>query len=337
MDLLIFCLICYLSWRLLNKAQVPAAAIIGPLAAIVACNLLWRDLTVPGLLRPVLSVVAGMLLGFRFNIKVRGLMKPLSFGLLWMIITGNIAAVALYLTGMDSMTALFASMPGGGPELAIASMSSGADSFEVMLFHTARMLFIILIIPFLLKRNGENQIPAEKCETASSDENRPSGLDWFCLAGFAFLAGFGLNHLPAGNILGSLLAVGIYVRVRKLDIRVKQKYQDYAVMGIGGLIGLSVTEESLLALPQLVLPLAVLCVFLTASGLLLGYLLHKYAHWGLTTSLLATAPGGILPICMLAIELGADAACVATFHAVRLIGVLLIAPLQAQLLEHVFH
>ena len=101
---------------------------------------------------------------------------------------------------------------------------------------------------------------------------------------------------------------------------------------MGGLIGLNITKESLLSFPDYILPIICLVILLIGGSVVLAFVLQKVSKWDMTTCLLATSPAGLTPMILLSIEMEADSDRVALFQVLRLVTVLLLAPLGGQLL-----
>ena len=66
--------------------------------------------------------------------------------------------------------------------------------------------------------------------------------------------------------------------------------------------------------------------FILLSGVILGWIFYRLNRFDLVTSLLVTAPGGVLPMSIMAEEMGADVVKVSIFQVVRIIALVLLAP-----------
>ncbi|MDR1107453.1 MAG: AbrB family transcriptional regulator [Spirochaetaceae bacterium] len=62
------------------------------------------------------------------------------------------------------------------------------------------------------------------------------------------------------------------------------------LMGIGGLVGLSVTRESMLSLSSYILPIICLKVIMVGGYCLLALVLYRLTGWDMATCLIAAAP-----------------------------------------------
>ena len=133
-------------------------------------------------------------------------------------------------------------------------------------------------------------------------------------------------RIPAGAMLGSMLAVGIY---STLGFQVYMPYQVRlgVQIGVGCLLGLSLNRETLKQLKTLILPALIITVSLLICSLVTGFILYKLCKLDIYTAFLSSSAGGMMEITMLAVTMGADGPKVAVLHLVRMITVVSIIPL----------
>jgi len=81
-----------------------------------------------------------------------------------------------------------------------------------------------------------------------------------------------------------------------------------------------------LTLQNLLFPVMLFSLLVVINGLLIGFFLHRFMGWDLTTALLSTAVGGASLMTIVALELDADAVKVSILQSIRLIIILLIMP-----------
>ncbi len=133
--------------------------------------------------------------------------------------------------------------------------------------------------------------------------------------------------IPAAPLAGALLGASI------LSISGKIEVANWPVgtrtileIGIGTVIGTSLTKDSLNDLQILWKPAILITFTLVVTGLAIGLWTSRLLGVDIITTILGAAPGGISGMSLVGSEYGVGAA-VATLHAVRLITVLLILPL----------
>jgi membrane AbrB-like protein len=158
-----------------------------------------------------------------------------------------------------------------------------------------------------------------------------SGLDgnlfWTFLAAFAGgYAGVKLK-IPAGALIGALVAT---VAVRFIGIKAREIPYFFSFLAqvlIGLIIAEGVTLELFENLSKCWAPLVISMVGLVFIGLVFGVLIHKMGYLDFPTSYLGTSPGAMSAIVLLGVEYGANGAVVALFHFLRIIMVLVTAPI----------
>jgi membrane AbrB-like protein len=162
----------------------------------------------------------------------------------------------------------------------------------------------------------------------------PVKIDWAVLAILSLLSAWllGMIHAPASNMIGPMLTAGAYTYARRLKVRINGVFQKLVQAGVGGMVGLTVTRESILNLPSYILPMVCLNSIIVGGCFILAYILCKISRWDMTTCLIATAPGGLSPMILLAIEMGADTGRVVVFQVLRMVLVLILTPLIGRLI-----
>ena len=139
--------------------------------------------------------------------------------------------------------------------------------------------------------------------------------------------------IPAAPLAGALIGSSILSISGKVDIA------DWPIgtrtileIGIGTVIGTSLTRDSLVDLQSLWRPAILITFTLVITGLAIGLWTSRLLNIDVITTILGAAPGGISGMSLVGSEYGVGAA-VATLHAVRLITVLLILPLVVKCLN----
>ena len=156
---------------------------------------------------------------------------------------------------------------------------------------------------------------------------------YYLIAGGIFGALALKTGIPAAPLAGALLGASIVSVSGKIPIA------DWPIgtrtlleIGIGTVIGTSLTKDSISDLQNLWKPAILITFTLVATGLVIGLWTSRLLKVDIITTILGAAPGGISGMSLVGSEYGVGAA-VATLHAVRLITVLLILPLIVKLLN----
>ncbi len=140
------------------------------------------------------------------------------------------------------------------------------------------------------------------------------------------------SGIPAAPLAGALLGAGLVSLSGRLDLAQWPLGTRTALeIGIGTVIGTSLTSTALTELRQLWKPALLITLTLMAAGLLVGLLCSRLLGMDPLVALLGAAPGGISGMSLVGAEFGVGAQ-VAALHAVRLITVLLVLPITVRLL-----
>ena len=342
----IFYALGFIGYFIFKKLKIPAPGVLGPLVFLGAANFFGLELPLPVMLRPYLSLFLGISLGLRISkFNGKGLLKLIILASIWLIGLSLLSTQILTLLGLDRFTALFSSIPGGLVEVAVMSMSFNADAFVVVLLQTSRMLLTLLIVPIIIRFLGKAAVSSEKKGElpATPPEEAvikgktvlPKAIEWLILVILGLISSWLLVQLrfPSPYLIGPMLCIGIYTRARDLKKEIHPKFEVIILIGISGLMGLSMNPESIMNMPSYIIPILALNIIIIGGSMLLALILKKASGWDIITCLLATAPGGgIAPMLMLSIEMGVDFKLVMVFQVLRLILVLLFTPVMSMLL-----
>ncbi|WP_398333340.1 AbrB family transcriptional regulator [Vulcanococcus sp.] len=140
------------------------------------------------------------------------------------------------------------------------------------------------------------------------------------------------SGIPAAPLAGALLGAGLLSLSGRLEPAAWPNGTRTALeIGIGTVIGTSLTSNALSELRQLWKPALVITISLVGVGLVVGLLCSRLLGMDPLVALLGAAPGGISGMSLVGAEFGVGAS-VAALHAVRLITVLLVLPITVRLL-----
>ena len=158
-------------------------------------------------------------------------------------------------------------------------------------------------------------------------------LIYYLIAGSAFGALALKTGIPAAPLAGALIGASILSISGKVETAVwPNGTRTILEIGIGTVIGSSLTKDSLVELQNLWKPAILITFTLVITGIAVGLFTSKLLNIDVITSLLGAAPGGISGMSLVGSEYGVGPA-VAALHAVRLVTVLLILPLIVKMLN----
>jgi len=313
--------LCAAAGALMQAIRAPLPWMIGPLLVMAVCNFAGARLRAPRAARPVGQVVIGTALGLYFTPSVAR--EVLSYwplliaaALLAMLLAWACAWLLAAMSGVDRTTAFFASVPGGATEMAVLGERYGGRVDRIALAQSLRILTVVIAVPFALAYSG----------VRGADSYLP-GVVAFDAGGllllFAVAAASGgvltLLRLPNAFMFGPLIAA-VAVTVAGLQFSsVPGWLSSTGQLLLGCALG-SRFERAFLGSMGRYLG-AVLASILIAIALATGgaFVLAWLSGIPAPTLVLATAPGGIAEMCIMAKVLQLGVPLVTAAHVTRVI------------------
>ena len=122
--------------------------------------------------------------------------------------------------------------------------------------------------------------------------------------------------IPAGAMLGAMAGVAVF-HILTGRGRFPSELKTVVQILSGALIGSKVSRKDVAALKKILLPTAILLLFMTLMNLTLGISIYKLGGLDIATALFSASPGGLTDMALLAEELGATLRVVDIGAAVR--------------------
>lgn len=309
---------------------LPLPFLFGPMFACLAAALAGLPLRGMGPLSLAARSVLGVAVGASLTPAVVALIPAM---------LGSVALMPVYIIciaaigvpffrrfgGYDTPTAFFAAMPGGAADMAIFGEAAGGDPRVLSLIHATRVLVIVLVVPVVLTQvYGAalvNPIGAPMTEVPL--------VELLLMVLSAALGWWGAKRvgLFGGAILGPLIVAGALTLAGLIHVRPPRE----AMMAAQFLIGLGIGVQYVgITLRELRRTVALAAAFMLLLAALAGIFTEVVVLSGLADPVegfLAFAPGGQAEMVTLAIIAGADLGFVVTHHLVRIMLVLIGAPL----------
>ena len=154
-EIIVTLLIALIFGRLGKLAGIPAGAITCSMIGAAAFNLLTDHGYMPLRLRQFIQFFAGALIGCTVGREqIREILRiwpAVLLSLAGFVLLDLIAAWVIHRrTGMDIITALFASAPGGLTDMALIAEDMGADSTVIAGMHMLRLIAVVLLFPSVI-------------------------------------------------------------------------------------------------------------------------------------------------------------------------------------------
>jgi membrane AbrB-like protein len=279
----------------------------------------------------VMVSVLGVLLGSAFTPEVvaKAAQWPVTIVGLAVYIAVIAGLLYLYFTkvqGYDPATAYFSATPGGLNEMVIAGQAMGGDERTIALTHGARVLLVVLVIPFWFRyTEGERAITAAVGPSLT-------GLSLADIAVLGACAVVGLVvgkliRLPAYRIVGPMLLSSAVHLAGWTETAPPWEVVAIAQVVVGSAVG---SRFSGVPLERV---LKTIGVSLGSTGLMLvttvlfALALSRFTGIDFEPVVLAFSPGGLAEMSLIALSLGIETAFVAAHHVLRIGMIVIAAPL----------
>jgi hypothetical protein len=313
-----------------HALNLPLPWMLGALFTTMAASVAGAPVQGPMRLRPAIVAVIGVLLGSRFTPEV---MEQAGQALVTLsILVVYLAAVAAlvvpyyrFVARQDWTTAYFSGMPGGLSEMIELGEAKGADVPAIVLAHSLRIVLTIGLMAAAFRLGLGYDVAASANAVPMAALGALDALVLLACAVVGAVLGKGLR-LPAPTFLGPLVLsaaahlAGITASVPP-DLLVNA-----AQVALGTILGcrfLGIAPATVLRAGLLSLGATGLTLVLAVLGALA---MHHAVGVGLDQGLLALAPGGLTEMGLIALAINADVAFVALHHVVRILVVILAAP-----------
>jgi membrane AbrB-like protein len=138
------------------KLNLPAGALVGSMVFVAIYNIFVGNGEIPVNFKAIAQIIVGGLIGLYFTRETVFGLKALIIPVLILIVGLMTSCIILgllisKLTGLDLLTALFSSAPGGLTDMTLISEAYGADISKVALLHLARMITVIVLLPLIIE------------------------------------------------------------------------------------------------------------------------------------------------------------------------------------------
>lgn len=326
-----------------KKLKVPAGGIVGAMLAVALFNVLTGNAVFYRELRIVVQMVMGIIIGSQIKKKdvlaLQSIIIPTVILLISLFSMNLLTGYAMYrFSNLDFATSLFASAPGGISEMPIIGVDFGGDPGSIALLQLVRLIAIFMFMPAIFRKvivkEPQCKDPTdESLTTGLAPKIKLSRLLLTLLIGGIGGMLFYLLRIPAGAIIGAMVFTTIFSVVSNKAL-FPSKTRLYMQIASGVYIGSQINMSSINNLQNLLLPALISVISVFIFTFLTAMMMRKFTKLPLSTCLLASTPGGLQEMSILADELGADIPKIALMQTIRLISVIVFAPSMISFVLH---
>jgi membrane AbrB-like protein len=319
----------------LTAASVPAAILIGPMIAAICAGLAGSTRRVR---RPVFLVAQGVV-----GCLVAASVTPALLAEVvrdWQamlfaafVTVGASAGIGLFLARFGTMpgsTAAWGTSPGAASAMVLMAQEYGADPRLVATMQYVRVILVVIAASLISRALIGGEIAAIAPAPPTPSDMILGTAACFLIAPLGAWIGQRLR-IPAGGLLVPLLLASIANAADLVHVTVPNWLLVVAYGLIGWAIGLQFDRGSLIrsirALPEMIAA-AIAIVALCGAG---AWVMMRLTGVSALTAFLATLPGGIDMVAIIALSGGADTPFVMALQAFRLLVVILMGPSIARL------
>jgi membrane AbrB-like protein len=228
-------------------------------------------------------------------------------------------------TFVDAPTGALGMVAGGASGIVAMAAELGADDRLVAFMQYLRVLVVVLLTPLLIPILFPGHHGGQVTGTSMLGDTK----GWLLTIGVAaggWLIASRLK-LPAGTLLAPmLLATAVVLAVPNGEFEVPTLLQETAFAGIGLQVGLRFTMDTVRSLGSLLLPVLGCIIGLIVTCFGLAVLLDATTSVTLLDAYLATTPGGLFAVVAVAFGAGANTTFILAVQALRILVMVLLAP-----------
>jgi uncharacterized protein len=314
---------------ILQCVRLPAAVMLGPLAAAALLQVAGGAVKVPRVFLIIAQAIIGCLVARSITSSIVGdfiIHWPLFLGVvaLSIIASAGVGWVMSCFRVIPGTTAVWGILPGAAPVMMLMAEAYGADFRLVAFMQYLRVVMVAAaasLVSLMFVPSGGGRFSSGYFPPISLPDLAATAI----LAVIGCSVGLGLR-MPAGALLGPLVLGAVLNVYGWVHIELPPIVLVASFAFIGWNIGLRFTHDVLAAaaraLPQCLAAIVLLMAF---CGILAGTL-TTFFHIDPLTAYLATSPGGVDAAAIIAASTKVDTPFVMAMQTVRMIVLLLLGP-----------
>lgn len=322
---------------LLQTAAIPAALLLGPMLCAIGFGVAGSGLAVPKPAFLAAQSLIGCLVAKALTATILIEIAD-DWAVMLTIVATTVAAGALVgwflvrIGALPGTTAAWGSSPGAASAMVVMAEEFGADPRLVGFMQYLRVVIVVMSASLAARLLLGHDAPLPATPTLF-EPVPPLSLIGTLVVAVGGAAVGRLLRIPAGALLVPMAVGAVLHTTGVLEITLPLWLLGLSYLTLGWYIGLGFTRSILLyvfrALPQLLLSILLLIGLCGLSA----WALHLFLHTDGLTAYLATSPGGLDSVAVIAVGSGADTPFVLAVQTLRLFIVLLTGPRIARLIS----
>jgi len=314
-----------------TQIGLPLPWMIGAMIATTIGSLAGLDLFVHRWVRGPNVAVLGVMLGSAFAPAVVARFGDWIATIAGLVVYVVLVTVILYwyfrrLGRFDRVTAFFAASPGGLNEMVIVGRELGGDDRLIALVHGARVLMVVMAIPFgFMIFEDYRQSARPPLGGALLDLPWREALILGACAVAGALGGRAIR-LPAAFVIGPMILSALVHLLGWSAAKPPDFLVGLAQVVIGAGVGARFAGVALSTIARVLLLSVGSTAVMVSLTILFAILLRNAADTSIQAVILAYAPGGLAEMSLVALALAIDSAFVASHHVLRIMMIVIVAP-----------
>lgn len=315
--------------------HLPLALLLGPMLACLLASFARAPLAGPGVLGTFMRCFLGVAVGASITPSALAELPEIATSLIFVPLFILVIAMVGYplfrrLYGFDHPTAWYAAMPGGLQDMLVFGEEAGGDVRALSLIHATRVLVIVTVAPLIMSIYWDIDL--------SQPPGAPlSATSWTELGLMVMAALFGWKIAERLGLFGaSILGPMILTAILSLTGLIEHRPPALVIQAAQFFIGISVgVKYSGITLRELRIDVGAGLVYSLVLAAISLMFIEAIIQLGLAPALdalLAFLPGGQAEMVVVAIIAGADLAYVVSHHILRIVIVIMLAPIVARFL-----
>jgi uncharacterized protein len=327
----------------LDRFALPASFLVGPMLIGILCALAGATIRLPRSAFVAGQALIGCLIARAITAALlTSLLQSWPFmtaAIFWTIAASTLVGWLLVRFGsLPGSTAAWGTSAGAASAMVAMSQEFGADPLLVAMMQYLRVIFVVLTASLVagLWLGPEHPVSgaAATASTQSGDTNVLSLIETLAIAATGAWLGLRLK-IPAGGLLVPMALAALLQGAGYLTITLPKELLLFGYGAIGLSIGLRFSRDLLRrtvrALPEM---LAGTFALIGLCGIA-AWILVRVLHIDALTAYLATSPGGLDSVAIIAAGSNADVPFVLALQTFRLLVVVVIGPFIAKFLSRV--